>query len=596
MSIRVADFIASHLSEIGVKTVFLVSGGGMMHLIDAVGRTAGLRYMCNHHEQASAIAADAYARQTGALGVCYATSGPGATNILTGLVGAWQDSSPVLFLTGQCKRSETIRWTGIQGLRQYGTFEVDIVPIVTPVTKYAVFLDDARKVRYELEKAIHCAVSGRPGPVLMDVPLDIQGAPIDPDALDGYSVPSEPECGCDDVARDILDRIRSAKRPLVLAGWGVRCAGAVPLFRDLVHALGVPVAVSPLGKDALAYDDPLFVGHPGVKGDRAGNFAVQTADLIVALGNSLHTQTTGYEFDRFAPGACIIQIDPDAAVLSKKTVHVDIRVNRSIVPVMNALVRHAGSNWDASAFQPWRTRCMDWKARYAVSLEPHRRGDGPVNYYEFADVLSDVLSGDETVVADAGSGFYVMGQGLRLKGSQRFISSGSMGAMGFSLPAGLGVCAADPKRMVVCVTGDGSLQTNIQELQTLKHNQLNLKLFVIENDGYVSIRNTQNSFFKGHFVGSSRDSGVSMPELAGIAHAYGIAYVACASRAELRDALRETLATPGPVICGVKGQPDQAIIPTVSSVRLPSGAMQSKPLHDMFPFLSEAEVQKNMTV
>ena len=596
MTIRVSDYIAGHLQAIGVKTAFLVAGGGMMHLIDALGRMEGMHYMCNHHEQASAIAADAYARQTGSLGVCYATSGAGAANILMGLVGAWQESSPVLFLTGQSKIAETIRGTGIHGLRQFGTFEVDIVPIVKSVTKYAVFLDDPQNVRYELEKAVHCALSGRPGPVLMDVPLDIQGAPVDTKTLVGYVAPAEVEQDCDAAARDILSRLRMAKRPMILAGWGVRCAKAVPLFRDMINKLKVPVAVTPLGKDVLPYDDPLFIGHPGVKGDRPGNFAVQNADFILSLGNSLHTQTTGYEFDRFAPNAYKIQVEPDEAVLKKKTVHVDKKINASIVPIMESLTKLSARGWDASAYEVWRKRCADWKIQYAVNREPHRIDDGPVNYYEFVDMLSNLLKGNETIVADAGSAFYVMGQAFRLKGTQRFISSGSMGSMGFTLPAGLGVCAADPTRMAVCVTGDGSLQSTIQELQTVRHNHLNLKLFVIQNDGYVSIRNTQNAFFEGHLVGSSSDSGVSMPPLEKIADAYGIPFISCASRAQLSDAMRRTLEAEGPVICGVSAQPDQSIIPTVSSVRLPDGRMQSKPLHDMFPFLSEEDIRKNMVV
>ena len=595
MTIRVSDYIANYLKAIGVRTVFLVAGGGMMHLIDALGRIEGLHYVCNHHEQASAIAADACARQTGVIGVCYATSGPGATNILTGLVGAWQDSSPVLFLTGQSKISETIRGTGLPELRQFGTFEVDIVPIVKSVTKYAVFLSDPHNVRYELEKAIHLAVSGRPGPVLIDIPLDIQGSQIDPKTLIGYTVPAE-VINDNGGVEDILNRLRSSKRPLILAGWGVRCAKAVPIFREMIRKLKIPVVVTPLGKDILTCDDPLFVGHPGVKGDRAGNFAIQNADFILSLGNSLHTQTTGYEFDLFAPNAYKIQVEPDEAVLKKKTVQVDKKINSSIVPVMEYLIDLAGIRWDSSDYDDWRKRCADWKIHYAINREPHRIDEGLVNYYEFVDTLSNLLKGSETIIADAGSSFYVMGQALRLKGTQRFISSGSMGAMGFSLPAGLGVCASNPNLMAVCVTGDGSFQCNIQELQTISHNNFNLKIFVIQNDGYVSIRNTQKAFFDGYFVGSSKDSGVSMPPLEKIADAYGIPFIHCKSRTQLGDAVIQTIDTKGPVICGVRAQTDQAIIPTVSSVRLPNGKMQSRPLHDMFPFLSEDEIKKNMVI
>ncbi len=585
MPMRVADYIARHLNSVGVKTVFMLSGGGMMHLVDAVGRVPGLRYVCNHHEQASAMAADAYARQSGSLGVCYATSGPGATNILTGLVGAWQDSSPVLFLTGQSKVSQTIRGSGIEGLRQFGAFEADIVPIVQSVTKYAVFLDDPKQARYHLEKAIHLALTGRPGPVLIDVPLDVQGAPIDPETLPAYE-PQAPDMGTVDEAalREVLCAIDTAERPLVLAGYGVRCAQAVDAFRSWVARSGLPVITTQLAKDVLPYDDPLFTGHPGVKGDRPGNFAVQRADLLLCLGCSLNAMTTGYELDAFAPRAHKIMIDPDPAVLRKEDVNVAQKIRCDIASFLAGALANTAPQ-DAERFAAWRRQCLEWKARYAVRNEPHDLSDGPVNFYEFADVLSDALAGSETIVTDAGSAFYVMGQAFKAKRDQRYIVSGSLGAMGFSLPASIGAAVADPARMAVCVTGDGSLQTNIQELQTVRHNGLNLKLFIISNDGYASIRNTQAGFFDGFYVGCSRDSGVSIPPLDKLADTYGIPFVACEHRGRLAESIRETLDRPGPVMCSITAQPGQQIIPTVTSVRLPNGAMKSADLDAMFPFV-----------
>ena len=597
MEMRVADYIAGYLAKLGVRNVFMLSGGMMMHLIDAVGRVPEIKYFCNHHEQASAMAADAYARCSSKLGVCYATSGPGATNILTGLVGAWLESTPVLFLTGQSKLSQTIRGSGINGLRQFGTFEVDIVPIVESVTKYAVFLNDPTSVRYHLEKAVRLALGGRPGPVLLDVPLDIQAAIINPDnqlgceeALETIPIVSEENI------RSIAEEFQAAKRPLILCGYGVRVADAVTEFRKLARNLNCPVVLTQLGKDCLPYNDPLFIGHPGVRGDRAGNFAIQNADLILIIGCSLHTQTTGYESELFAPHARKIHVDLDKKILQRGEAMVSFNIHSGVKEFIEKFLkyldrRHTLCTWDA-----WRAHCLEWKHQYSVIKEPHRLGDDNdlLNYYEFVNILSEMLCGDETIIADAGSSFYVMGQAFKLRDEQRFISSGSLGSMGFSLPASVGVAVARPDKTTVCVTGDGSLQANVQELQTVRHYDLNIKVFIVLNDGYVSIRNTQDAFFDGFRVGSSQQTGVSFPCLEDLANTYKMPYVDCPNRSQLKTAIRRTLDMPGPVICGIHAQPDQVIMPGVGSIRLSNGRMKSNPLHEMQPLLNEAELQKNM--
>ena len=539
------------------------------------------------------MAAEGYARQTGSLGVCFATSGPGATNILTGLVGAWQDSSPLLFVTGQSKTSQTIRGSGIQGLRQFGTFEVDIVPIVESVTKYAVFLNDPQMVRYHLEKAIFLATSERPGPVLIDVPLDVQGAMVDQSNLPGFTPPSVRLPMDGKMAAEILEKLLSASRPLILAGHGIRCANAVPLFREIVARLQVPVTTTQLGKDVLAYDSPFFIGHPGVKGDRAGNFAVQNADLILTLGCSLHAQTTGWELDEFAVHATKIQVDLDRAILERERVGVSQKVHCDVASFLEAFDKLIDKSWSGSRGNNWRQKCDTWKTHYAVIHEPHRIQNGPANYYEFVDVLSQLLKGQETIVTDAGSAFYVMGQAFRLKESQRYIVSGAMGAMGYALPASIGVAIATPEIPVICVTGDGSLQMNLQELATLRQYGLNIKLFVVNNLGYASIRNTQTAFFAGNLVGTGPESGVFLPPLNQLATAYGLPFVHCPNRMTLREGLEQALRMPGPVICEVMAQSNQEVIPTVSSVRLENGSMKSKPLHDMSPFLPRDEYQTN---
>jgi acetolactate synthase-1/2/3 large subunit len=599
-SIRVADYIANYLDEIGVRAVFMLSGGFMMHLMDAVSRKPNIKYVCCHHEQACAIAADSYARMTGHLGVCYATSGPAATNLLTGLVEAWQDSSPVLFLTGQSKRVETVYLSGIEGLRQVGFLEVNIVPIVKSVTKYATMLDDPQMVRYHLEKAVKLAMSGRPGPVLLDCPLDVQGAMIDPDTLPGYDealdVPGAPTL--QEIADTVAD-LRNAKRPVILAGYGIRAAGAAALFRSLVEKIQAPVLTTQFAKDLMLYENPLFTGHPGAKGDRAGNFAIQTADVILSIGCSLHNQTTGYEPDLFAPNAKKIQVELDPAIMKRERVGVARKIlaeSKSFLEALDAawndVPRDTGNQWSA-----WRERCGMWKSKYASAREPHRIGGEQdlVNCYEVVEELNILTDGTEALFADAGQGINVLGQAFRLKGTQRYVMAAALAGMGWALPAAAGAAVADPKHTMICLTGDGSLHMNVHELQTVRHNNLNVKMIIILNDGYASIRNTQKSFFAGHFVGSSQDSGVSLPDLDLIAKAYKIPYIHCHNRKELHNSLKQMLETEGPVICGIDSQPDQVIIPGVPSKKLPDGRMVSRPLHEMAPLLSEDEIRENMT-
>jgi acetolactate synthase-1/2/3 large subunit len=583
MKIRVADYIALRLLDIGAEYVFLLNGGMMMHLVDTLGRPDGLRYICNHHEQASAMAADGYARRSGQLGICYATSGPGATNILTGLVGAWQDSTPILFLTGQSKSTQTIHGAGIPGLRQFGTFEVDIVPIVKSVTKYAQLVMDPTTIRFHLEKALYLARTGRPGPVLLDLPLDVQGALIEPDQLVGFT-PEAGEFEPDQISVDsVMTLLRAAKRPLILAGYGIRCAQSVEQFRLLVEKLEIPVVTTQLGKDVLFYEHPLFVGHPGPKGDRPGNFAVQTADLILSIGCSLHAQTSGWESDLFAPDAIKIQVDPDPAVLAREQVHVRQKIQAGSREFIEEMLKQAAP---AGTWTAWRACCLSWRQRYPVHLEAHEYKADGINFYHFVDALSSVLESDACVVADAGSAFYVMGQALRLKSGQRFISSGSMGAMGFALPTANGASVTGDPGTTVCVTGDGSLMTNVHELATMSHYRLNVKLFIINNDGYVSMRNTQRDFCASHYVGADRDSGVFIPTMESLAISYALPFVRCVETDDLKSVIARVLAMDGPVLCEVVAMRDQKIIPTVTSVKLADGRMQSSQIHNMSPLLS----------
>ncbi|MES2149700.1 MAG: thiamine pyrophosphate-binding protein [Pseudomonadota bacterium] len=590
MKIRVADYIVRRLREAGVDTVFMLNGGGMMHLVDAVGRCEGMRYVCAHHEQASAMAADGYARLRGEVGVCFATAGPGATNILTGVVGAWQDSAPTLFITGQSKSTQTIALSGIPGLRQFGTFEVDIVPIMQPVTKYCHMLTDPQSVRYHLELALHLAASGRPGPVLLDIPLDVQGALVDPDTLAGYTPDAAPATVDADALAQLRAMLAQARRPLLLAGAGVRAANAGAAFRQLAEQLQIPVITTQLGKDALFYDHPLFVGHSGPKGDRPGNLAVQTADLIISVGASLHGQTTGWENKLFAPDAVKVQVDLDPAVLAREQIGVTLKIGAGVAEFCAALLPLAAPHPGAG----WRACCQSWKQRYAVRLEPHQRADDGMNFYHFAEALSQALPADACVVSDAGSSFYVMGQALRLKDGQRFFSSGSLGAMGYALPAANGAAFVEPPRPVVCVTGDGSLMSNVHDLATMRMYGRNVKLFVINNDGYVSMRNTQREFFGGLLIGADATSGVFIPSMRSLADSYQLPFVRCEREQDLESTIAAVLAMDGPVFCEIVGMRDQRILPAVASKRLPDGRMVSTPMHDMVPNLPDEVLAREM--
>lgn len=596
---RVADYIAKHLEKIGVREVFLLSGGGMMHLLDAVSRMEHLKYVCNHHEQSSGIAADAYARIKGSLGVCFATSGPGGTNTVTAVAGAYQDSSPVLFISGQSKTSQTIANSKIDNLRQFGTFEVDIIPIVKSITKYSAIIMNAKKIRYELEKAIYLALDGRPGAVFLDIPLDIQGALINPEELLGFD-PLEideksstiSESALTDSILELQEKLKSAKRPLIIAGYGIRAAKEVENFRKLINQINIPVVTTSFGTDVLSYDDKLFVGHPGVKGDRAGNLAVQSADLILCLGTSLHVTTTGYELKEFAPNAYKVLIDLDSSILQREGVNVNQKIKCDIGRFIGVFSKVASEKSLFFANSIWHEKCLDFKKTLSVYKEKHQKIPSKINFYDFSEALDLSLLDDEIIVTDAGSAFYVVGQAFRVKKNQRVINSGSLGAMGFALPAATGAAVAAPKRKVICVTGDGSLMTNIHELAVIKKNNLNVKIFIVNNDGYVCIRNTQNNFFNGQLAGTSESSGVLIPNIEKLSIAFDLPFLKIEKDSDLKTGIESVLNSSGPFLCEIVTPSYQEIIPTVSSKRLEDGSMKSKPLHDMYPFMSDSELSK----
>ncbi len=592
---RVADYVTKFLEErLGVKDIFMLTGGGAMFLNDAAAQNKNIRGIFNHHEQAGAMAAFAYAKYTGGWGATYVTTGCGATNSITGLLDAWQDNIPVMFISGQVKRPDTMAAMGVP-LRQYGVQEADVIPVVQSLCKYALMVTEPDKIRYHLEKAMYLGTHGRPGPVWLDLPLDVQGAPIDENNLVGFS-PDEltsdykTEAEAEELQK-LNELFKSSKRPVIIAGHGVRLAHALPEFKKFIEKYNIPFVGTYLATDYVSGDHPLFIGRTGLKGDRAGNFAMQNADLILSIGCRLGVTVIGYSPKQFARAAKIAVVDIDPNEHKKPTIKIDQFINADAKWFLENF-KPQGLN----AFTEWREKCSHWKQTYPVCLPQYRNSQEGINLYHFVDELCAQLPENGVVAADAGSAIYVPAQTFKAKTTQRLVLSGAQAEMGFTLPACIGISAAMGKGEVVGITGDGSLQLNIQELQVLKEFQFPVKLFVWNNDGYLSIRATQKKIFEGRLYGTDSTNGVSLPSTQKIAEAYGLQYVKMEGSENLGEKIKRVLDMKGPVVCEVMCIRDQEIVPTISSKKLPDGRMVSKPLEDLYPFLDRETFKQEMVI
>lgn len=582
--IKVSDLIVNFFEEKRVEYIFLLSGGMMMHLLDSVSKSKKIKYVCNHHEQACSISAETYARVKNSIGVCYATSGPGATNTVTGIAGAWLDSSPVMFLTGQSRASLTSRESGIDNLRMLGNFEVDISEITKPITKYSVFLNNPKEVLFHLQKAYFLATNGRPGPVLLDIPLDVQGAMVDEDELVHFISPEEIKYNFD--IDTLKNDLKNAKQPLIIAGHGIRVANQVEQFRAFINHLQIPVVTTQLANDLLPYVDNLYIGKVGLRGDRAGNFAVQTADLIITIGTSLHITTTGYELESFAPNAKKIVVDIDDAVLEKNKGISNMQIKSDVSTFISKLY----SETETFKANLWLEKLTKWKKEFLIISEPHIRLDDEINTYHFIDLLGNNLNDDDVVIADSGSLYYITGQALLSKIDQRIILSGALGAMGYALPGSIGAAFAAPNKNIICLVGDGSMQLNVQELQTISHYNLNCKIIIINNNGYASIRNSQASFLEGHIAAASQDTGVTFPNWEKLSDAYNLEYVREDKYSKLEELFIYLNNKKGPIIVEIIVPENVTMIPAVTSVKLPNGSFKSNMLHEMIPELNEEKL------
>ena len=592
---RLADYIFKTLADrYEVNVVFMISGGGAMHLIDAVGRESRIRHLCNHHEQACAMAAEGYARITNRLAVVVVTSGPGGTNTLTGLIGAWLDSVPILFISGQIKMETSILSCPELGLRQLGDQEINIVDIVRPVTKYAAVVTDPLKIREELEKAVHLAVSGRPGPVWLDIPLDVQGALIQEENLIGWESNNVfKQTQDNESTKAAWSILKHAERPLIVAGHGIRLAQAKEEFLKLIHTLRLPVATTFNGFDLVASNDPLFVGRIGTLGNRSGNFSLQNADAVLFLATRNNIRQVSYDWSCYAGNATKIVVDIDPAELSKKTVRSDLSICMDAGKFVSELrtIIEADEMPDWTSWLQW---CRDRLIRYPVVLPEYRRSDEGIHPYHFAEVFTSLLPEDATLVAANGTACVSLFHAGVVKLHQRIFWNSGCASMGYGLPASIGAALGASGQDVFCFTGDGSIMMNLQELQTISYHHLPIKIFVLNNHGYRSIQMTQQSFFNGHLVACDSQHGVGFPDFTQVAAAFGLPTYRLVSHKGLAQNIQDLLQIPEPLLCDVVLHRDYIFSPKLSSWKLDDGRMVSRPLEDMFPFLDRKEFMDNM--
>lgn len=598
MTIKLSDWVFQYLAELGIKHVFMLTGGGAMHLNDSLGQSKAIEYVCTSHEQAAAMAAESYAKITGDIGVCLVTAGPGGTNAITGVAGAWLDSTPMLVLSGQAKRADL---KGNSGVRQMGVQEVDIVSMVSPITKYAVTVMEPSDIRYHLSRAVHLARTGRPGPVWLDLPLDVQGATIDAAAMRGYDPKEDAIRGLASpkeiaaAAGSAIDSLNQAERPVVLVGNGVRLGGARAEMRALIERLGLPVLTTWPAHDMVPDDHPLMVGRPGPLAPRGANFTLQNSDWLLSLGARLDLVVTGYAPQNFARAARKIMVDIDAAEIRKMNDTVHVGVCADVKDFIVEMTRQLGAVKPRDR-APWNARWREWQTKYPVVLPEYRNLPDGVSTYVLGEAISEASAPDDVIVSgSSGAGIEIFCLAARLKEGQRLFLTTALGAMGNGLPGLIGACLANGRRRTISVDGDGGLQLNIQELETARRLALPIKLFVMNNDGYASIRTSQSRYF-GRLAGADRTSGVTLPPLRGVVEAFGLPYARIETDRDLTARVRELLDAPGPVVVEVMMPREEPRAPSLSSMRKPDGSMVSKPLEDLWPFLPREEFLSNMVI
>ena len=587
---KVSDYIIQFLAELNIEKVFYIAGGGAMHLNDSLGRNPDVEGVCMIHEQGAAIAAEAYARVREGYGACLVTSGPGGTNALTGLAGAYMDSIPVIFISGQVKRDDL----RTPGLRQFGIQEVDILSMAEPYTKYAVQLKEPEDVRYELEKAAAAAVNGRPGPVWLDVPLDIQAAQIEPDHLKGYEEALPSYAVHEEDVEKTIDLLNQSERPLLILGHGIRLGHCVEKARELYQYLGIPVMVSWNGVDLIEDSHPLYFGRPGAVGHRAANLIQQSADFVLTLGSRINLLSSGYNYEKFLENAVHVMVDIDRNEMEKKNVHPQLKVVCDVGTFIQGML--AGKERILPKDRKeWITCCRRLWEKYPNFIPEQEAGEGFVSSYHLIDEISRQMQPDDLYqFTSSGTTADIAMKTFRIKRGQRAFLTKGLAAMGYDIPACVGSCIASGNRRTVCVTGDGSAAMNMQELEVIKRRNLPVKLFVADNKGYSMIYGSQNGNFKGNLTGCTKESGLTLPDMKKIAEAFGIKGMHIENEENLAEQVAEVLKYEGPVVCTVNADITQKIVPKQASYMKENGQMASRPLEDMAPLLEREELERVM--
>ena len=588
---KLADYVMSFLAEKGVKTVFMLPGGGCMHLVDSLGRNKDLDYVCCLHEQAAAIAAESYAQHTNNIGATLVTTGPGGTNTITGVSAAWIDSTPVIFISGQVKRSDLM---GCSGVRQMGPQEVNIVPIVQSITKYATTVTEPQKIKCILEEAYYLATTGRKGPVWIDIPLDVQATEIDVDTLVEFVVPKEDNILDEELINKIKVSLEKAKRPLILAGNGIKLAGASEVLEKLVKQLNIPFLLTWKSIDMVDYDNDNYFGCPGGMGHRYANFILQNCDCLLILGSRLDCSLTAFNHENFAPRARKIMVDIDETEINKMKMPLEVKFVADVKAVLLELTKQE-YNISLAEREDWLKYCQTMKNKYPVVLPEYHQEQEYINTYLFVEELCKQLDENDVIVPESSGGAgEITYQALKVKKGQKIKNAAGLGSMGFGLPYALGACIANDKKRTILINGDGAFQLNIQELATIVQQNLPIKIFIWNNSGYASIMGTQRNFFEGNYVASNNESKLYLPDIVAVAEAYGLKTFKLNAISEIEETIKNVLNTEGTVLCEVKVSPTQITSPRVQAMKLQNGNMISKPLEDMWPYLPENEVKDNM--
>lgn len=594
--IKVTDFIANTLVNCGINHVFMLTGGGAMHLNDSLGKHPNLQIIFNHHEQASAMAAESYARLSNKLAVVNVTTGPGGINAFNGVFGAWTDSIPMLVISGQVSYQTTVQSCGLN-LRQLGDQECDVVKSVSPFTKYAVMITEAHEIKYHLQKAIYLATEGRPGPVWLDIPINIQGAYIEEKSMRPF-YPEEKKINTNLLNNQIdqlVNKIQIAQRPIIIAGNGIRLADAHQKFLSLITLLKIPVTTAWNAHDLIDNENKYYVGRPGTIGDRGGNFSVQNADLLIILGSRLNIRQIGYNWTTFARAAFKVMVDIDPLEMIKPTLKIDLRIECDLGQFIDNLKQRI-KPVIITEKKDWLSWCKLRQEKYPVVLAEYWELKSKVNPYCFMHVLSEKLKENQIIVTGNGTACVTSFQAMVIKKGQRLYTNSGCASMGYDLPAAIGAYIGSNKKKIICITGDGSIQQNLQELATIVFNQYPIKIFILNNGGYHSIRQTQNNFFGKRTIGCGEESGLGFPNFEKLSEAYGIPYHRCDKHADLSKAIEFSLHSHLPSICEIILTQEQNFSPKASSKRLINGKFVSKPLEDLAPFLSSDELAENMLI